>query len=465
MPPHFWDTKDTIAARATAPTGGLRGVIRISGPESIAAAGRLLDEAAASQLASQKQAAAIHADIRLPGFPTAIEAQILAWPDSRSYTRQPSVEIHTLGSPPILDAILERLLENGARAAQPGEFTLRSFLAGRLDLTQAEAVLGVIDAADQSQLDEALGQLAGGLATPLHSLRDQLIELLAHLEAGLDFVDEDIEFITADQLGSDLRDIESAVARIASQLEGRLDRDALPIVALYGLPNAGKSSLFNTLLGESAAIVSSRSGATRDFVSAVWQISDSARCLLVDTAGLDETADGVDALAQQHSGRVRRDAAVRVLCIDGTANNNEPSDDEPNNGRPAIMPPTLGDDATLIVIATKADADDFTLRDPTWLPTSSFDSSGLDELRQRIVKQLLSVVDAGRQATAVRCGESLTGVQVALQTALEAAESGLGEELVAAELRLALDDLGRVVGAIYNDDILDRVFSRFCIGK
>lgn len=449
MPPRFWDAKDTIVARATAEGGGPRGVIRISGPDSLPLLQSILTahgrSEAASKLGKLKRAETVNVDWPLPTLAGSLPAELLVWPDQRSYTRQPSVEIHTLGSPPILDAIQQTICDAGGRMAEPGEFTLRAFLAGRLDLTQAEAVLAVIDAEDQDSLKTALGQLAGGLATPLDELRNQLIDLLAHLEAGLDFADEDIEFISSEQLGSDLRRIASQLESIRRQLADRADRATLPRVALAGEPNAGKSSLFNALLGESAAIVSPQRGATRDYVSGVLSLTGGGRCLLLDTAGEDREASGPDAVAQRQRAAALRNAALVLHCLE-----------------PGEQPPSTTA-ANMLLIATKADLSKF-LPAPGAIPVSVLDGNGLEALRDAIAGQLAKqsnpVLDS-----AARCEESLDRATAALGEAIQAAQEERGEELVAAELRLTLDELGRIVGAIYNDDILDRVFSRFCIGK
>src|SRR3954454_5157463 len=190
-----FDLDDTIAAIATASGGGLRGIVRISGPKSVEIAAGFMGAELSESLPTCRRAT-----MHLPRELGLVPMTLYLWPTTSSYTRQPSAELHLPGSPPILEAGLEAVCQAGARLARPGEFTLRSFLAGRLDLTQAEAVLGVIDADSRQELESALAQLAGGVARPLRALREQLLDLLAQLEAGLDFVDEDIEFIAAAEL-------------------------------------------------------------------------------------------------------------------------------------------------------------------------------------------------------------------------------------------------------------------------
>src|SRR4051794_14966228 len=195
-----FDLDDTIAAIATAPGGSLRGIVRLSGPNSVAIAGQVFHGSDEPRCDSATHPRCERGSVQLSRALGQVPATLYLWPTASSYTRQPSAELHLPGSSPLVEAALEAVCLAGARLARPGEFTLRAFLAGRLDLTQAEAVLGVIDAGSRQELDAALSQLAGGLATPLAALRGQLLDLLAELEAGLDFVDEDIEFISRDAL-------------------------------------------------------------------------------------------------------------------------------------------------------------------------------------------------------------------------------------------------------------------------
>ena len=210
---------DTIAAVASAGGGAGRGVIRLSGPEALACLNRCFDADPANSIPTT-QPRCVSGQLRLPEPLNSVSCDAYIWPTLRSYTRQPSVEIHTFGSPPILQAILRTLCDHGARLAEPGEFTLRAFLAGRLDLPQAEAVLGVIDAVSQKQLGRSLQQLAGGLSSQLSELRESLLNLCADIEAGLDFVDEDIEFVTSDEVVARLNAAADELAGSESSEEG-----------------------------------------------------------------------------------------------------------------------------------------------------------------------------------------------------------------------------------------------------
>jgi len=403
--------------------------------------------------------------LRLDSSERWLPCELLYWPGRRSYTREPLAELHTLGSPPLLEAALRTLCVVGARVARPGEFTLRAFLAGRLDLTQAEAVLGVIDADNGQQLQVALAQLAGGLAAPLGRLRDSLIDLLAELEAGLDFVEEDIEFVTNDALQQSLERMIQSVSAVESQMVARAVASELPTVVLCGAPNVGKSSLFNALVERAEAIVADVAGTTRDYLTAQLQL-DELCCLLVDTAGVDDEAprDALEQTAQLATGRQRSAADIELFCLDAT----RPVDDWERAQLAVPSSPT----SRRIVILTKSDRIAHptldVARDWNVLTTSSATGAGLDELRARLAGELADAMTTSSSivaTTATRCRESLRLAREALERAAMIAAARGGEELIAAELRSSLEDLGQVVGAVYTDDILDRIFSRFCIGK
>jgi tRNA modification GTPase len=457
-------TDDTIAAIASAPGGALRGIVRLSGPNTVSVlaacfrsfSGQTLNDLTSASVVAGRFTTSTAAPASLP-------ASVYLWPDERSYTKQPAAEIHTVGSPPLLSAVLSTLFAAGARPAEPGEFTLRAFLAGRIDLTQAEAVLGVIEARGTSDLKLALEQLAGNLARPLSQLREQLLELLAHLEAGLDFVEEDIEFVSRRDLAVQLDAAASQIAATIAQLGARRRGDTLPCVVLTGWPNVGKSSLFNALAGDAKALVSGEPGTTRDYLSATLDLA-GLNCRLIDSAG-HEMADANDAIsfaAQELSRGQSAQCDLELFCIDGTRELNA-WEREQLNASPSTA---------RLVVSTKLDGnpDRTSLLEPLdsdWLATSAMTSYGIDLLRQAIHTALAdhNRSEQAASSTAERSADSLRRAQLAIDRARETNRDSGGEELIAAELRCALAELGRVVGAVYTDDILDRVFSRFCIGK
>jgi tRNA modification GTPase len=450
---------DTIAAIASPPGGGARGILRLSGPNVVFCLRVLFEPDSTYSLESISRPTAIPGVIAIADQGPRLPCELYLWPDRRSYTGQPAAEIHTLGSPPLLESVLATLLRSGARLAEPGEFTLRAFLCGRLDLTQAEAVLGVIDAANDRQFQVAVAQLAGGLAGPLTDLRNTLLDLLAHLEAGFDFADEDLPFITADELDRQLASACETVSKLVRQMTSRSESTRLARVVLTGWPNVGKSSLFNALAAGTGALVSELAGTTRDYLTAEMDV-DGAKFVLVDTAGADSELAKEDAThrAAQAAAAEQADTAhLRLLCIDSTRPLNAWEQESLRSG---------GRDT--LVVVTKCDAVGKTDYSGQAVVTSSVSDMGIDRLRWRIRQAVLAArtsepdVVAG---TAVRCRESLRVAANCLDRAGALVRTGRGEELVAAEVRFALDELGKVVGAVYTDDVLDRIFSRFCIGK
>ena len=435
-----------------------RGVVRLSGPLSLlVVAPRWRPLSAAHELNSNRSQV-VQGTITIPSLGQ-VPAQLCTWPNQRSYTRQPTVEIHTIGSPIVLDAIIEELCQAGCRLARPGEFTLRAFLAGRLDLTQAEAVLGVIDAKDAVHLQQSLRQLAGGLSHPLQEIRALLLDLCADLEAGLDFVDEDISFLTIDELKSRIEQAEHVVSSVLDNIKDRSVHTEIPIVAIWGVPNAGKSNLLNALSRSSISIVSPQAGTTRDYVShrVDWHGSVFE---LVDTAGIEDVPHSAtpESLAQNSTQELLDRAALRLLCVDTSR---ALTVWERNQlALSASMP-------DLIVVETKCDIEPQRVHDPHAMRTSSHLGAGLSQLLGTIAERLAeaSGSDARSASTYTRCTNALQSALESLQLARWLAEHDGGEELVASEIRTSLAHLSDVVGAVYTNDLLDRVFSRFCIGK
>jgi len=445
---------DTIAAVSSPPGGAARGIIRLSGPDVWKCVQAVFRPD--GRLPAPSRATVTAGSLVLAAFASPLPCELYLWPKGRSYTGQPVAELHTLGSPPLLDAVLSCLCAAGARPAEPGEFTLRAFLAGRIDLTEAEAVLGVIDATDAQQLDVALAQLAGGLARPLHELREALLDLLAHLEAGFDFADEDLPFITPDRLDRQLDDAAGRVEKLARRMDARGESVEMVRAVLIGRSNSGKSSLFNTLVRRTGALVSERPGTTRDYLTAELDLG-GVNCELVDTAGFATGLSDVQKAAQTASEEQKRRSGVCILCLDST---------RPLDGWEHDQLASGGGEQ--IVVWTKTDLPRQGTLTPHALETSTVTGQGIEALREQLRCAVLTAASSPRGAvagTAVRCRQSLRLAAESLCRAKEVLHTGGGEELVAAEIRVALGELGKVVGAVYTDDVLDRIFSRFCIGK
>lgn len=485
--------EDTIAAIASAPGGAVRGIVRLSGPETVSCLRENFQTDPPVNLDQITEAVVVSGSLELKGLRRRLPCDLYLWPTERSYTGQVSAELHTIGSPPLLDAVLETLCGWGTRLAEPGEFTLRAFLAGRIDLTQAEAVLGVVDAQDPHTLDMALTQLAGGLAGPLKHLRSDLLDLLADLEAGLDFVAEEITFVSPQRADERLEGARRTMRQLLDQIGSRGIASHEPRVVLRGWTNVGKSSLLNALCRTPAAIVSGLAGTTTDYVCRRFSW-EGIHGLLIDTAGADrashlapvttgvprrqgdhrengsargdrqaEDADGQREhdceSAQRLARRQVRQADLELVCLDATRPLNRWE-------RDALAQKTPHSRA---VVWTKIDAGDqqVSLELPQ-LRTSSRRGDGIQALRDYIGERLRTAgvpETTVVASTAQRCRLNLETAVRHIDDARHLLADNEGEELVALELRDALDQVGQVVGAVYTDDILDRIFQRFCIGK
>ena len=480
------DAQETIVAIASPTSPAIRGVVRLSGQDVESILNRLGIETVVAP-DSGKPAWARRFDTEVDvGLPIGkVPLSLLWWPTNKSYTGQPSAEFHTFGSLPILTALVEAAISSGARPARPGEFTMRAFLAGRLDLTQAEAVLGVIEAEQRGSLDHALRQLAGNLSRPLEAMRSDVLDLLADVEAGLDFVDEDIEFISDHALIERLGAIGDQLESTWRVIQQRGGGSARPVIALRGEPNAGKSCLMNCLAGVQAAIVADVPGTTRDVVTTEAFVAGHA-VTLVDTAGIEDGSNDVDRHSQEQARRASEQARVRLWCVDRS----RPDFEEAVSVLRAVAAQEQRDRVIDLWVATKRDiaTKNLTETEPDplrrrpahsevqqqdepsvqWIPCSAVTGHGIDQLRQAI-DLALSRRDAEETGsvvgTAARCSDSLRRARAAVSAAIRLTEHAEGHEFVATELRTVAQCLGEVTGAVYTDDILDRVFSRFCIGK
>ena len=427
--------EDTIAAVASAPGPGRRAVVRVSGPD----ARRVVAAVSVPEAADPFRPGV---PLAVSGLASPLPADVYQFTGPKSYTGQDSVELHTVGSPPLVERLLADLLTAGARPAGPGEFTLRAFLAGKLDLPQAEAVLGVIAAGSDGELERALGQLAGGVTAPLNTLRDDLLNLLADVEAALDFADEDVTFVERPDVLHRLAAGLAQLANLRRQLDARGVSGRPVRVALMGDPNAGKSSVFNALVGADAALVSAAAGTTRDYLSRRLELGGVA-VELFDTAGTDDPADTVTEQAQRLGRGAAEAADLRVWCVPA--------------GEPFVGEP----DGAVLRAATKAD-----LRAAVGgVPVSVVTPGGTDALRAALTEAVLGLARPPLAPSLSRCRGHVEAASGHLKAAHRHALEGDPPELLAAALRAALDQIGELAGTVYTPDLLDRIFSRFCIGK
>jgi tRNA modification GTPase len=442
------DPQDTIVALASAPGSGARAIVRLSGPSALGCVSPFFTTSEPI-LSNRRRYYAGH--LQLTSVTAVLPADLYIWPGPRSYTGQEIVELHTISCPPLVDLLIGQLLNAGARAAQPGEFTLRAFLAGKLDLTRAEAVLGVIEAGNRTELKQALAQLAGGVTRPLEGLREDLVNLLADIEAGLDFSEEDIHFVGQDEMLKRLAKGLAQLVLLRKQLDARAVEDRPFRVVLAGQPNAGKSSLFNALGGSPAALVSAEPGTTRDYLVRHLDLG-GVTIELVDTAGWQSATSTIEAQAQTLGKQQAEDADLLLLCLDV----DKPADEQEQELLARQGPPIV------IPVTTKCDLG---TPPPERLATSAVTGAGLEDLRASLAEYAQKHAQPALAPSLSRCRHH---VEACLERLRQAHDIVLNEdpaELLALELRGALDELGAMIGAVYTDDLLDRIFSRFCIGK
>jgi tRNA modification GTPase len=450
-----FSTDDTIVAVATPPGRGAIGVVRISGPGAHAIARRVTTHAKPFE-ARQATLTMIRGAASGPELPD--QVIVTFFPAPRSYTGDDTVEISAHGSPVVLRGIVAAAVGCGARLAEPGEFTLRAFLNARIDLVQAEAVADLIESVTPLQARVAFDQLQGTLTESIAAIDAALFDLVARLEASVDFPEEGYHFV---EPGSLAHVIDTVAARVEALVRdarrGRLVRDGLQ-VAIVGKPNVGKSSLFNALAGACRAIVTEVPGTTRDVLTEVVDI-DGLRVTLADTAGLRETRDVVEV---EGVARAQRSAAVADIVLAVL------DQSDPDGHKKDVLSTQKIDNKAVIHIANKADLK-AAWSDPDTLPVSALTGQGIDALRRRMAEALGCRTAGDRPGvTNLRHAALLQRAFEALTRARSAAWTGgrsLPEEFVLADLQEARAHLEAITGRRTPDDVLEHIFGRFCIGK
>ena len=459
--------RDTIAAVATPPGRGGIGVVRVSGPRAVELVARVVGRAPASLPDRQLvHAVAAHPDSgeRLD------EVLVAAMRAPRSFTGEDVAEIQGHGGPVNMGRLLRAVLAAGARPAEPGEFTRRAFENGRLDLVRAEAVLGIIEAGSERALRVAQAQLAGELGERVEALRARTVELLAELEAGIDFPEEGIEVAGAGALGGRAADIAAGCERLAASFgAGRALREGLD-VALVGPVNAGKSSLFNRLVGGERALVAEEPGTTRDFVESqlVW---DGVPVTLVDTAGWREAEADLERRGIELGRRRAAEADVEILLVPGDSHSLQISREIsqltrlPRGRQNEAHSTVRGSERARLLVLSKGDAMAGPAPDGV-LVTSALTGLGIEELRRQVLEQVgARGGEEGAVVTSERQRDLVARAGAALRRAADAAVAGHAEEVLALEVREASQALARVLGVEVGDEMLDELFARFCIGK
>jgi tRNA modification GTPase len=464
--------EDTICAIATSAGEGGIGIVRISGSDALRISSRVVRLRSRQSLSSVASHTLHLADLLLPssldspgnsnGSHLLDEAFVVHMKAPRSFTGEDVVEIQSHGGSLILSLLCQVCIEAGARLAEPGEFTKRAFLNGRLDLSQAEAVLDTIRAKSAAGLVAAQRQLRGELRREVEGARSALLGLLAQVEAGIDFVEEDIIFLKQEELTRTIEDVVRIIRRLETSFqEGRLLREGARVVIL-GCPNVGKSSLLNRLLKEERAIVTSVPGTTRDVIEESIDL-DGLHIHLVDTAGLRETEDLVEQEGIKRSRSAEQEADLRLIVVDGSQLLTR--DDQELIGKVIGLPH--------VVAVNKADLPSVITTEDMPVGAivcflSAKSGMGIDRLKAEIRGQLISPgADAaeGVVVSNVRHRMALQRASEALQLALQSVAQNVAGELLAIDVRAAAEALGEITGAITTDEILNRVFAEFCIGK
>ena len=451
--------QDPICALATANGMGAIAVIRVSG-----AGVKALVSKGFSKDLSALSSHSVHLGWMLSASGERLdEVLVTLFDHGKSFTGEESVELACHGSPYIQQLLLQRLVELGCRFAEPGEFTKRAFLNGRLDLSQAEAVADLIAAQSKQAHQVALQQLRGRFSSELQQLREQLINFAALIELELDFAEEDVEFADRSSLKQLVASVLQMVRRLAASFElGNAIKQGVP-VAIVGAPNTGKSTLLNQLLGEERAIVSDIAGTTRDVIEEVLNI-DGIQFRLIDTAGIRETTETIEALGIERSQQKIEQAKI-VLCL--TDASDVANFKETSSWVASLK--SLHPDKHILLIQNKADLTTSPNLNPQEaLQISALTGTGISNLKEKLVKLVLGDFSI-QDETIVSNARHHAALQLTA-AALDRAQAGLDgqttADFIAMDIREAMRQLGQITGQIDVDtDILGTIFSKFCIGK
>ena len=460
------ENRDTIAAIATGMGNAGIGIVRISGSEAIQIADLVFAAKNNKKLSESKSHMAHYGNI-YDGEELIDEALVLVMRAPHTYTKEDVVEIDCHGGSYVTRKILELVIRKGARPAEPGEFTKRAFLNGRIDLAQAEAVIDVINAKNGYALKSSVNMLNGKLSSEIKKMREELIYNIAYIEAALD----DPEHISLDNFGDKLivivdKLIKSVDKLLTSVDNGKLFTEGVRTVIL-GKPNAGKSSLLNTLVGEERAIVTDIAGTTRDTLEE--QINLHGITLkLIDTAGIRQTEDIVEKLGVDKSRKFAKEADLIIYVVDSSTNMDD-------NDRDIISMITEAGNDNVIVLLNKSDLDAKTtyedikkyLNCPV-ITVSAKEQSGIDELEQAIVNMFLGgqiTYNDEVMITKVRQKDALTQAKESLVLVKEGINSRVPEDLLTIDMMNAYEEFGKIIGEAVEDDLVNEIFNKFCMGK
>ena len=462
---------DIITALSTPGGSGAIGVIRLSGNGCI----QLVDEVFYGKNLTQVEGNTVHyGKIKDEEDRIIDECMATVFRSPRSYTKEDVIEISCHGSPYILDQVLQLMIRKGARQAKKGEFTLRSFLNGQMDLSQAEAVADLIASENEASHELAMNQMRGGFSNEIGKLRQELIDFAALIELELDFGEEDVEFADRGKLENLVQQIQGVVRKLLSSFQlGNVLKNGVPTV-IAGRPNAGKSTLLNALLNEERAIVSEIAGTTRDTIEEQLNIN-GLQFRLIDTAGIRSAQDQIEKIGVDRTLEKIAQASLVVYVFDVTES--QPKDLWGDVDRFLAASKALTEGSRILFVANKMDLypyarpEDYYKDDliayENMITISAKNKMNIEYLKERLYQSVIQSPELLDQTivTNSRHYEALYKANESLVKVLEGLKGGITGDFIAMDIRQALHYLGEITGEIYTDDLLDSIFGRFCIGK
>ncbi len=448
---------DTIVALATPSGVGAIGVIRLSGPDAIVIANQVFKGKDLTKQTSHT----IHFGTICDDETILDEVLISLFIAPKSYTKENVVEVSTHGSAFIIESIIKLLIKHGARPANPGEFTLRAFLNGQMDLSQAEAIADLIASNSQASHQVAMQQMRGGFSNELQHLRDQLIHFASMIELELDFGEEDVEFANRDDLKKLIFQINKILHRLIQSFEqGNVMKNGVPVV-IAGKPNVGKSTLLNALLNEERAIVSEIAGTTRDTVEDEITIN-GINFRFIDTAGIRDTEDIIEAKGVERTHEKIRLAKLIIYLIDPVQTHDEVAEQLKYLNNVHIPYVAVVNKKDILSDEVKRELSDLNL---TYI--SARNKEGIEELKTEILQKVnLNQINTDDVLVSnIRHLEALQKTEQALNRVLENIDNPVTSDFLAMDIKQALYYLGEITGQVTTDDLLETIFSKFCIGK
>lgn len=457
---------DDIAAISTPIGSGGIGIVRISGSGSVGIADKIFVSADGRKLCDKKSHTITYGHIVNPKTEETLdEVLIMLMLSPRTYTKENIVEINCHGGLLVTKKVLELVLNNGARLAEPGEFTKRAFLNGRIDLSQAEAVMDIIDSKTELSRKTAMNQLEGSIKQKVHGLREEILDMIAAIEAAIDYPEHDVEEETYSQMHKRITLLKSEIKKLIESADmGRIIREGVEAVIL-GKPNVGKSSLLNLLLMEERAIVTDIPGTTRDTVEEYMNLG-GIPVKIVDTAGIRETGDKVEKIGVEKSRKCAESADIIFMMIDASCQLSEEDMEILDfiKGRKAVILANKTDidiNIDVDVLCKYTDAENI-------IYISVKEGSGIEKLTERFKDMFLGGDVAAKESVLIsnaRHKNMLEKSMEALDRAIATIESGMPEDFISMDLQDALTALGEITGDSVDDEIIDRIFTRFCLGK